>query len=146
MVKGYCNIDPELVLPTIRSNIEKSCDLIAKGKADFSMVLNHVLLMFKKKFEYFKLSIGELEKLLKLMVYSSSKETQLISLKSKIPLKEEYKKTVVNFCIRCFKDYFTLNFWKGGYGLKCDSCHFRVILANMNNFVYRSRFVRMLLR
>jgi DNA topoisomerase-3 len=50
LVKGYCSIDPELVLPSIRQNIEKSCELIAKGKAEFSMVLSHVLKMFKKKF------------------------------------------------------------------------------------------------
>jgi DNA topoisomerase-3 len=53
LVKGYCQIDPELVLPSIRQNIEKSCELIAKGKADFNKVLTHVLTMFKKKFEYF---------------------------------------------------------------------------------------------
>lgn len=68
LVKGYCEIDPELVLPTIRSNIEKSCDLIAKGKSDFSRILAHVLKMFKKKFEFFKLSIGTMEKLIKIMI------------------------------------------------------------------------------
>lgn len=137
LVKGYCAIDPELVLPTIRSNIEKSCELIAKGKADFSKVLNHVLSMFKKKFEYFKLSIGELEKLFKLLVYSSSKSTELVCLKSKVPIKEEIKKTAVNFCIKCFKDFLTLQFYsaKKGYGLKCDSCKFRVRIPFVNLFI-----------
>ena len=47
LVKGYCQIDPELVLPSIRQNIEKSCDMVAKGKADFARVLDHVLKMFR---------------------------------------------------------------------------------------------------
>jgi DNA topoisomerase-3 len=71
LVKGYCEIDPELVLPSIRQNIEKCCDLISKGKADFSKVLNHVLNMFRKKYEFFKLSIGTMEKLMKIMISSS---------------------------------------------------------------------------
>jgi DNA topoisomerase III len=53
MVKGFCMIDPELVLPTIRQNIEKSCEMVAKGKADFARVLAHVLRMFRLKFEFF---------------------------------------------------------------------------------------------
>jgi len=71
LVKGYCEIDPELMLPTIRSNIEKSCDLIAKGKADFSKVLNHVMNMFKKKYEFFRVSIGTMEKLIRLMIQTN---------------------------------------------------------------------------
>src|SRR3569833_82121 len=68
LVKDYCEIDPELVLPSIRSNIEKSCELIAKGKADFSKVLNHVLEMFRKKFEFFKTSIGVMERMFNRMI------------------------------------------------------------------------------
>lgn len=68
LVKGYCEIDPELVLPSIRSNIEKSCDLIAKGKADFNRVLGHVINMFRKKYEFFKVSIGTMEKLLRMNI------------------------------------------------------------------------------
>ncbi len=68
LVKGYCEIDPELVLPTIRSNIEKSCDLIAKGRADFNKVLAHVIGMFKKKYEFFRINIGTMEKLIKIMI------------------------------------------------------------------------------
>lgn len=47
LVKGYCEIDPELVLPSVRSNIEKSCDQIAKGRADFSAVVSHVINIFE---------------------------------------------------------------------------------------------------
>jgi len=71
MVKGYCEIDPELVLPQIRANIEKSCELIAKGKADFNQVVAHVLKIFKEKFNYFKLSIGTMERLLNIMLNTS---------------------------------------------------------------------------
>ena len=39
LVKGYCTIDPELVLPQVRQNIEKSCEMIAKGKVDFNRVV-----------------------------------------------------------------------------------------------------------
>ena len=111
LVKGYCSIDPELVLPTIRSNIEKSCELIAKGKADFNTVVNHVMRMFKKKFEFFKLSIGTMEKLFAVMLASTGK-TKDIFLKSKIKEKEEEKRSQINFCIRCFKGYYTLQYHK----------------------------------
>ena len=47
LVKGYCEIDPELVLPQVRSNIEKSCELLAQGRADFDKVVGHVLSVFK---------------------------------------------------------------------------------------------------
>ena len=46
LVKGYCEIDPELVLPKVRSNIERSCDMIARGKADFNKIVSHVLAIF----------------------------------------------------------------------------------------------------
>jgi DNA topoisomerase-3 len=87
LVKGYCEIDPELVLPSIRSNIEKCCELISKGKADFSKVLNHVLNMFLKKFEYFKLSIGVMEKLMNIMIMQSGGAAgkQMEFLTAKIP-------------------------------------------------------------
>lgn len=68
LVKGYCEIDPELVMPQVRSNIEKSCELVAQGKADFNQVVNHVLKIFKDKFNYFKLSVGTMERLLNIML------------------------------------------------------------------------------
>lgn len=50
--------DAELVLPTIRSAVEKQLNLIAQGKADFRQVLGHTLDIFKRKFHYFVDSIA----------------------------------------------------------------------------------------
>ena len=126
LVKGYCEIDPELVLPQVRSNIEKSCELVAKGKADFNRVVNHVLKIFKDKFNFFKLSVGTMERLLNIMLNLGAADNGL-SLSSKIPLKHDSTDEVVNFCVKCFKGHFCLQYHpKKGWGLKCDSCHFAV--------------------
>jgi hypothetical protein len=101
--------------------------MIAKGKADFSKVLNHVLLMFKKKFEFFKFNISQMEKLLRILLAAPGKGSKEIFLKSKITIKEEEEKTAINFCIRCFKGYYNLQYHpKKGYGIKCENCKFRV--------------------
>lgn len=52
----------------MRSNIEKSCELVAKGRADFNQVVAHVLKIFKDKFNFFKLSSGTMERLLNIML------------------------------------------------------------------------------
>ena len=41
--------------------------MIAKGKADYNRVIEHVTKIFKDKFNYFRLSKGVMEKLLQTM-------------------------------------------------------------------------------
>lgn len=67
LARGYCEIDPELVLPQVRSNIEKSCELIAKGRVNFQKVVSHVLSIFSEKFKHFKMNIATMEKLMQII-------------------------------------------------------------------------------
>lgn len=46
-------IDPELSLPTMRSDMEQQLNLIAMGKAPQRDVLQYFLDMFERKFAYF---------------------------------------------------------------------------------------------
>lgn len=64
LVHGYYKIDQELVLPTIRSAVEKQLGLIAAGKADFPPVLEHALNIFKRKFHFFVDSIAGMDELM----------------------------------------------------------------------------------
>lgn len=58
LVHGYHRIDPELVLPLVRANVEKSVDHIAKGNADRDLVVAHLLTIFTQKYKYFVEKVG----------------------------------------------------------------------------------------
>ena len=63
LINGYTAIDPELVTPKVRGDIESQCALIAVGKAGAEAVVAHALAMFKAKFNYFLENIGKLDAL-----------------------------------------------------------------------------------
>lgn len=69
-----------------------------------------------------------MERLLEVMLKTQSGRLgKDFYLSSKIPMKLESEKTVINFCLKCFKGHICLNYHnKKGWGLKCDTCHFRV--------------------
>lgn len=58
LIHGYQKIDPELSLPTMRSDVEQQLNLIASGKAAHGDVLLYFLNMFAKKFAYFTKQVG----------------------------------------------------------------------------------------
>ncbi|CAI0397667.1 unnamed protein product, partial [Linum tenue] len=63
LIRGYQCIDPDLCLPDIRSFIEQQIMLVAKGQADHSRIVLHVLQQFKQKFAYFVKQIDNMDAL-----------------------------------------------------------------------------------
>lgn len=59
LIRGYQCIDPDLCLPDIRSFIEQQITLVAKGQADHSGVVQHVLQQFRQKYSYYVKQVRE---------------------------------------------------------------------------------------
>ena len=72
LVQGYLRIDPDLVLPRIRANIETACDLIASGQAKSKSVVAHSLRNFERKFAFFCSRISRMDDLFSSSFHSLS--------------------------------------------------------------------------
>ena len=67
LAQGYLLIDKSLVLPQVRADIEKQCDLIAQGIADKSDVIAKAIKTFEDKFIAFVKDIAKMD-----VLFSSS--------------------------------------------------------------------------
>jgi DNA topoisomerase-3 len=63
LVHGYLKIDPELVLPSIRRDIEQRMNQISKGQSDYETELRTALTLYKQKFSFFRQNINLMDQL-----------------------------------------------------------------------------------
>ncbi|GMS83825.1 hypothetical protein PENTCL1PPCAC_6000, partial [Pristionchus entomophagus] len=63
LIHGYLAVDRELVLPTMRAELETQLTLIAKGEADYLAVKNHALEQFRRKFVFFVQNVTRVDSL-----------------------------------------------------------------------------------
>jgi DNA topoisomerase-3 len=61
LVKGYLDIDKNLVEPALRGRIENSCNDIALGKEKFETVVEQMVNIFREKFNNFKKNISKMD-------------------------------------------------------------------------------------
>ena len=55
-------IDPELISPQIRASVEKICEKIAYGEVDSVKAVNHILRIYKNKYDYFVENFDRIDK------------------------------------------------------------------------------------
>ncbi|XP_020684389.1 DNA topoisomerase 3-beta isoform X2 [Dendrobium catenatum] len=79
LIRGYQSIDADLCLPDIRSFIEHQITMVAKGKADHSHVVQHVLQQFTQKFSYFVKKIENMDALFEAQFSTLAESGRLLS-------------------------------------------------------------------
>lgn len=53
LIHGFFRVDHELIEPTMRADVEKQLELIAKGRAEHRVITEYTLGMFRRKFAYY---------------------------------------------------------------------------------------------
>lgn len=134
LVRGYWKVDPELVLPTMRAELEEQLNLVASGKADYHDVKNHALKMFEMKFQFFVKNIPAVDTLFEASFTTLSDTGKPFSKCGKC---RRYMKLVQTkpqrlFCPTCQETYSVPNFKDGVLKVigdhKCPLDDFDVVL------------------
>lgn len=107
LVHGYQKIDPELVLPTMRSEVEKHLNFIARGSSDFNSVLKHAIEIFRLKFQYFVMNIDNMDSLFEGTFAPIAESGKLYSRCGKCRRYMKYIQTKPSrlHCVQCDESY-----------------------------------------
>lgn len=110
LVHGYHRIDPELVLPKVRANIESMCAKIATGEATYEEVLKKSLQIFTQKFDNLVASVGRMDELFEASFSSLGQVEVNTRLKPKCGKCARYMKYIDTkphrlYCMNCEEVY-----------------------------------------
>uniref|UniRef100_A0A7N0TSD1 DNA topoisomerase n=1 Tax=Kalanchoe fedtschenkoi TaxID=63787 RepID=A0A7N0TSD1_KALFE len=135
LIRGYQCIDPDLCLPDIRSFIEHQITLVAKGQADHSRVVHHVLLQFKQKYGYFVKQIENMDALFEAQFSPLADSGRVLSRCGKCLRYMKYISTQPSrlFCGTCEEVYYVpqrgaVKLYKE---LECPLDNFQLLLFSM---------------
>lgn len=142
LVRGYQCIDPDLCLPDIRSFIEQQIGLIARGQVDHSLVVQHALEQFKRKFSYFVKQIAEMDALFEAQFSPLSETGRMLSKCGKCLRYMKFIATQPSrlYCGTCEEVYYvpqkgTIKLYKE---LKCPLDNFELLLFSVPGHVGKS--------
>jgi DNA topoisomerase-3 len=110
LVHGYHRIDPELVLPKVRANIETMVSKIALGQASYDVVLKTSLDIFLTKYDAFVASIAKMDELFEASFASLGSVQVNTRLKPKCGKCDRYMKYIDSkphrlYCVNCEEVY-----------------------------------------